>query len=135
VFTKILLAGAVCWASLSFLADCSAQEKKEKLTPEGGKQALLAMMRSKEGKKLGWFNGTIPAELAKRKIKKEKDGWYAWDGAFRLNPDKAEYTFVVQPRPGVRACVLGYQGSFVRKGGAWTATLPQLVRTALQEGK
>ena len=39
-------------------------------------------MRSKAGEDLGWFEGEIPDKLAKQPIEEEKDGWYAWTGAF-----------------------------------------------------
>ncbi|MCI0379412.1 MAG: hypothetical protein L0215_17520 [Gemmataceae bacterium] len=93
------------------------------------------MMRSQAGKDLGWFKGDIPDEMAKMKIQEEKDGWYAWTGAFRFNPSKAIYTFVVRPRPGTRGSIFEYEGSFVTKDGGWVATPPKLVRTVLQAGE
>jgi hypothetical protein len=109
--------------------------KGQKLTPELAKEALLEMMRSKAGRDLGWFNGKVPDEMAKMKSEEEKDGWYGWGGAFHFHPSRAIYTFVVRPQPGVRACAFAYEGSFLRKGGAWSATPPKLVRTALQSGE
>jgi hypothetical protein len=127
--------------ALGFFADCSSHAEepacvsiKQKLTPERAKQALLKMMRSKPGKKLGWFKGKIPREMAEMKIKREKGGWYAWTGAFRFNPTKAIYTLVISPRQGFRACAFEYKGSFVRKRRHWAATPPKLVSTALQSG-
>lgn len=141
MFPRSFLPCAILCAALGFLADCSPQpkqpasvSKEQKLTPERAKQALLKMMRSKPGKDLGWFKGNIPNEMAKMKMEEEKDGWYAWTGAFHFNPAKAIYTFVVSPRPGVRACVFEYEGSFARKDGGWSATPPKLVGTALQAG-
>ncbi len=92
------------------------------------------MMRSKAGKDLGWFGGNVPDEMAKIGIEKDKDGWYAWTAAFRFHPAKKLYTLVVRPKPGARACTLEYEGSFVWKDGAWSATAPKLVRTVLQSG-
>jgi hypothetical protein len=108
--------------------------KEEKLSPELAKEALLDMMRSKALNDFGCFNSDITDEMAKMEIGKEKDGWYAWTAAFRFNPSKAIYTFVVRPVPGARACAFEYKGSFVRNEGAWSATQPQLVRTVLQRG-
>jgi hypothetical protein len=105
-----------------------------KLTPEVAKAALLRMMRSKAGQDISWFQGGVPDEMAKMKIEAEKDDWFAWTAAFRFSPSRAIYTFVVRPQPGVRACVFEFEGSFVRKDGAWSATLPKLVRTVLQSG-
>jgi hypothetical protein len=68
-------------------------------------------------------------------IEEKQDGWYDWTGAFSFNPSKAIYTFVVRPRPDARACVFEYKGSFVKKGGRWVATPPELVSTALQTGE
>jgi hypothetical protein len=111
------------------------QHDQEKLIPEQAKDALLAMMRSKAGQELGWFKGDIPDEMAKMKIEEEKDSWYAWTAAFRFNPSKAIYTFIVRPKPGARASVFEYEGSFVKKDGVWSATPPKLLRTILQSGK
>jgi hypothetical protein len=137
-FFRFALYGAV----LSFVPVCSSlsggppsNSKEQKLTPEGAKEALLKMMRSKEGKADGWFNGAIPDEMAKMKITEEKDGWYAWTGAFRFNPSKAIYTFVVRPQPGTRASTFEYEGSFSHKDGMWSATSPKLLRTTLESGK
>jgi hypothetical protein len=105
------------------------------LTPERAKAALLEMMRSKPGQDLGWFDGDIPDEMAKMTIEDEENGWYAWTAGFRFNPSKAIYTLVVRPRPGARACVFEYKGSFVNKEGRWSATPPELVSTALQTGE
>ena len=125
--------------ALSILAGCSSQTEQplsavqeEMLTPERAKEALLAMMRSKPGKDLDWFQGDIPDEMAKMNIEKEEGGWYSWTGAFRFQPSRAIYTFVVRPQPGVRACMFEYKGSFVNKDGRWSATPPELVSTALQ---
>jgi hypothetical protein len=93
------------------------------------------MMRSKPGRDLGWFDGDIPDEMAKMPIEEQENGWYGWTGAFRFNPSEATYTLVVRPRPGVRACLFEYKGSFVSKGRRWVATPPELVRTALQDGE
>jgi hypothetical protein len=138
---NFLLCAAFC-AALGFLANSSSHaehpacvSKKQKLTPERAKQALLKMIRSKPGKQLGWFKGNIPREMAKLKIKREKEGWYAWTGAFRFNPTKTIYTFVVRPRPGFRACAFKYRGSFVRKHRHWAATPPKLVSAALHSGE
>src|SRR5438128_7997949 len=79
------------------------QHDPEKLTPEQAKEALLMMMRSKGGQDLGWFKGDIPDEMAKLKIEEEKDGWCAWTAAFRFNPTKGIYAFVVRPKSGARA--------------------------------
>jgi tetratricopeptide (TPR) repeat protein/serine/threonine protein kinase len=126
------------WAEAEKLLAAAKQppsdSKKENLTPELAKAALLKMMRSKEGQDLGWFKGRIPDNMAKMKIAEEKDGWHSWTGAFRFHPSKAIYTFVVKPTLGVRACVFEYEGSFVWKDRAWSATPPKLARTALQPG-
>jgi hypothetical protein len=133
------LACAVSWGALSVLAHCSphaspsaSASKKQRLTPRRAKQALLEMMRSKWGKRLRWFKGTIPDQMARFKIEKREGGWYTWTGAFHFHPAKATYTFIVRPRPRVGARVLEYTGSFVRKHGHWSATPPKLVSAALQ---
>jgi hypothetical protein len=138
---RSLLGSALLGAALNVLVGCSSQtaqtpsaSQEQKLTPELAKEALLEMMRSKPGKDVGWFNGDIPEEMSKMKIETEEDGWYAWTGAFRFNPSKAIYTFVVRPQPGVRACVFEYKGSFVSNDGRWSATPPELVSSALQGG-
>jgi hypothetical protein len=139
---RCFLASTVLGAALSLLAGCSSQPEpapsvwhEQKLTPEHAKEALLEMMRSKPGKDLAWFNGDVPHEMGKMKVEEEADGWYAWTGAFRFNPSKGIYTFVVRPQPEARACVFEYKGSFVSKDGRWSATPPELVSTALQPGK
>jgi hypothetical protein len=104
------------------------------LTPKRAREALLRMMRSEEGKALGWFKGDVPDEMAKMAIEKKEDGWYEWTGAFRFHPAKAVYGLTVRPREGARACIFEYKGTFVRKEGKWTATAPKLVRTILQKG-
>lgn len=111
-----------------------AQADQKKLTPEEAKEALLAMMRSKTGQELGWFKGNIPEEMAKLPIEKKENGWYAWTAAFHFKPSEAVYTFIVRPRPGARASVFEYKGSFMQKEGQWQATPPELVRAALQAG-
>jgi hypothetical protein len=113
----------------------ATDSKEDKLTPERAKEALLKMIRSKAGEDLGWFEGDIPDEMAKMKIEEENDGWYAWTGAFSFNPSKASYRFVVRPRPGARACMFEYEGSFGLDKGAWFATQPKLLRTAMQSGR
>jgi hypothetical protein len=139
---RIFFRCSVFCVALTFVAICSSHanqppsdSKEQKLTAERAKEALLKMMRSKAGKDLGWFNGNIPDEMAKMKIEEDKDGWYGWTAAFRFNPSKAIYAFVVRPKPGARACVFEYEGSFVTKDGAWSATPPKLVRTILQSGE
>src|SRR5262245_27250715 len=133
---------ALLGAALSVLAGCASKTEQppsavqeETLTPERAKEALLEMLRSKPGKDLGRFDGGIADEMAKMKIEEDEDGWHAWTGAFRFNTSKAIYTFVVRPRPGARACVFEYKGSFVSKDGRWSATPPELVSTALQTGE
>jgi hypothetical protein len=116
-------------------AESRKQPAQEKLTPEQAQAALLAMMRSKAGQELGWFQGEIPDEMAKMKIDDEQDGWFAWTAAFRFSPSQAIYTFVVRPKPGSRASTFEYEGSFVKKDGVWSATPPKLVRTILPSGE
>ena len=135
------LPSAFLGIALSVLAGCSLQTeqppsavKEAALTPERAKEALLAMMRSKPGQELGWFQGDTVDEMAKMKVEQDEDGWHAWTGAFRFNTAKAVYTFIVRPRPVARACVFEYKGSFVNKDGRWSATPPELVSTALQDG-
>jgi hypothetical protein len=72
--------------------------------------------------------------MAKMRVEEDKDGWYAWTAAFRINPSKAIYTFVVRPRSGSRACVFVYKGLFVKNEGVWSATPPKLINTVLQSG-
>jgi hypothetical protein len=105
------------------------------LTPERAKAALLEMMRSKPGQDLIWFQGDVPDEMGKMTIEDEGGGWYAWTGAFRFNPSAGVYALVVRPRPDARACLFEYKGSFVRKEGRWSATLPEWVSAALQTGQ
>src|SRR5579864_8633143 len=85
--------------------------QEEELSPERAREALLEMMRSKPGKESGWFRDEIIDEMAKMTIERGDDGWYSWTGAFRFHPSKAIYTFVVRPKPGVRACAFEYKGS------------------------
>jgi hypothetical protein len=110
------------------------QPDQARLTPEQAKTALLAMMRSRAGQELSWFQGDIPDELAKRAPEAEENGWYAWTAAFRFHPGKALYTFIVRPKPGARACVFEYEGTFLKQNGVWSATPPRLVKTVLQPG-
>jgi hypothetical protein len=140
--TRSIRASVFLGAALGLLAACSPHPEQppsvvqqEALTPERAKGALLEMIRSKPGQDLGWFQGNIPEEMAKMTIAENGDGWYSWTGAFRFNPSKAIYTFVVEPQPGARACVFEYKGSFVKKKGRWSATPPELVSTALQASK
>lgn len=104
-----------------------------KLTAEGAKDALLKMMRSKAGQEISWFKGDVADKMAKMKIEEGEGGWYAWS-AFHFHPAKAAYTLVIHPRPGARACIFSYKGSFSQKDGVWSATLPELVNIALQAG-
>jgi len=104
-----------------------------KLTPEIAKSALLDMMRTKAGKDLGWFDGDTTDKMAEMPIEKSEDGWYAWTAAFQIHPAKAIYTFSVRPRPGARACLFEYKGTFIHKEGRWIAAPPELVRTVLQD--
>jgi hypothetical protein len=136
VFTSVFLAvAAISLSGCSSRADSPAPvAQEEKLTPERAKAALLDMMRSKTGKDLGWFDGDTPDKMAEMAIEKSDDGWYAWTAAFRINPTKAIYTFTVRPRPGARACIFEYKGSFVQEDGLWHATPPELVQTLLQGG-
>jgi hypothetical protein len=136
MFFSRFLRLAVCGAVLTYPAPgpSRAEPGEQELTPERAKAALLEMMRSKAGKDLGWFDGNVADEMARRKIEAEEDGWYAWTAAFRFHPARGIYTFVVAPRPGVRACVFEYEGTFVRRDGAWSATPPRLVKAALPAG-
>jgi hypothetical protein len=129
-------------AAVSVLTGCDVGPQQppsvvqeETLTPERAKEALLEMMRSRAGQDTDWFRGDVTAEMAKMNIEAEEGGWYAWTGAFRFHPAKGIYTFVVRPRPGASACAFEYKGSFVRQGRRWSATLPELVSTALQAGE
>jgi len=137
-----LLPSAVLGTVLTILAGCLSQTEQassviqeQELTSDIAREALLEMMRSEPGEELGWFDGDIPEAMAKMKTEELENGWFAWTGAFRFHPSKAIYTFVVRPRPGVRACVFEYQGTFVSKNGRWAATPPELVSTALQAGE
>jgi hypothetical protein len=137
-FFAVLLLGAAS----SIPAGCSSKpelppptSQEERIGPEQAKEALLRMMRSKPGQDLGWFNGEIPDEMSKLWIEEKGGGWYCWTAAFSFNPSEATYTFVARPRPGTPACVFEYKGSFVREGGRWSATPPELVQTALQGDK
>ena len=128
--------------ALSVLPGCASHTEQppsaiqeETLTPERARGALLEMMRSKPGQEFGWFQGNIPNEMAKQAIEEGEDGCYKWSGAFRFHPGKAIYTFVVRPQPGTRACTLVYQCSFQTKDGRWSATVPELVSTALEAGE
>lgn len=122
-------------ANVSVQALAQAEPKQAKLTPEQAKEALLRMMRSKEGKEIEWFKGDIPDQMAKLKIEEEQDGWHRWTGAYRINPAKAVYSLIIRPEPGARACIFEYEGSFASKEGVWIATPPKLIRTILQSGK
>src|SRR5689334_21447763 len=104
--------------------------QEEPLTPWRAKKALLDMVRSTPGKEWGWFKGHIPDEMARVRIEEDEGGWYACT-VYRFNTSKAIYTFVTQPRPGIRACFFEYKGSFVNKDGRWAATPPKLVSTAM----
>jgi hypothetical protein len=108
--------------------------QQEPLTPERAKTALLAMMRTKPAKDLGWFEGNVVDEMSKMEIEKQEDGWYRWTGAYTFHPSKALYHFAVLPAPGARACIFEYNGTFIRKDGKWVATPPTLISTALQVG-
>jgi hypothetical protein len=106
------------------------QEPTEaKLTPPLAKDALLKMMRSKEGQGLDWFKGNIADEMAKFGIEEEINGWFAWTAAYRFHPTKAIYTLTIMPKPGSNACIVEYEGSFVRRDKSWLATTPKLVQT------
>ena len=136
------LAPVIFSVASGICAGCSSQSdqspstlQEQPLTAERAKEALLEMIRSKEGKELGWFDGDIPEQMSKMNIVEGQDGWYDWTAAFSFNPSKAIYTFVVRPRPGARACLFEYKGSFVSKDGRWIATPPELVSTALQAGE
>jgi hypothetical protein len=66
---------------VTFLIFSSAQAgqspspcKKQNLTPERAKDALLEMMRSKAGKELSWFNDNISDEMAKLPVEEGKEG-------------------------------------------------------------
>jgi hypothetical protein len=129
-------------AALSLPISCSSQKEQgpspaqaDALTSALAKTALLDMIHSKPAKDLGWFEEDAADRMAKMMIEKDEDGWYTWTGAFRLNPSKAIYTFEVRPQPGLRACVFLYNGSFVKRDGRWSATVPRLISTALQNGK
>src|SRR5438105_3524174 len=99
-----LRSSVVCGVTISVAISLSqggerpSDDKEQKLTPERAKEALLEMMRSKAGEDLGWFEGEIPDKLAKQPIEEEKDGWYAWTGAFRFNTSKAVYKLVIRPK-------------------------------------
>jgi hypothetical protein len=107
----------------------------DKLTAEGAKEALLKMLRSDAGKKLGWFNDDDVDEIAKFKVEEARDGWYSWTGEFRFHPAKGVYTLEIRPRPGARACAFSFEGTFAKKERAWVANPPRLVSTALQSGE
>lgn len=137
-----MLRSTLCWMALIALYGCAsrpelppADAQDEKLTPERAKVALLEMMRSKEGKELGWFGGDAPDEMAKMPIAEEADGWFTWTAAFRFNPSRETYTFVVRPKPGSRACMFEYEGTFAKTDGKWAAAKPKLVRTVLESGE
>ena len=140
--TRGYLAPAILGVAMGIFAGCTSQpdqassaSQEQKLTPERAKVALLEMMRSQPGRDLGWFDGDIPEEMSKTAIVETENGWYEWTAAFRFHPSEAIYTFVVRPRPRVRACAFEYKGSFRREDGRWVATRPELVRTALHAGE
>src|SRR5580658_5584065 len=80
----------------------------EPLTPEVARRALLDMMRSKPD---GWFKADVVDEMAKMKIYRQEDGWFGW-GAFGIKPSEAIYTFMILPRPDVKACSFEFEGTF-----------------------
>jgi hypothetical protein len=117
-------------------ADQSGQgSRDQQLTPKEAKAALLKMMRSRVGQELGWFKGDVPDQMEKIPIAEENEGWYAWTAGFRFNPSRAIYTLVIRPQPDARACVFEYEGVFVLKDKAWSASQPKRIRAALQPGK
>jgi hypothetical protein len=104
------------------------------LTPEQAKQALLAMMRSKPGQDLGWFDGDVPDEMAKMKVEPAEEGWYSWTGGVRFRPSESIYVITIQPQDDAQACTFEYEGQFMMKEGQWSASPPRLVSAAMPAG-
>jgi len=134
-----MLISVILGAALAAFSSCSSRPQSDQLsaaspdqdlTPERAKEALLEMMRSKPGKDLGWFDGDVPDKMSEMTIEAQEEGWHRWTGAFRFNPSKAIYVFVVRPSGG-RACTFEYNGSFVSEDGRWVATSPELVSTMM----
>jgi hypothetical protein len=124
ILSALALATLTAWATRP--EESADAPPEQELTPNVAKEALLKMMRSEPGRKLVWFKGDIPQEMAALEIQNEEDGWSRWTGAFQFNVSKAIYTFTVQPRPGFRACTFDYGGSFVCEHGRWVASSPRL---------
>jgi hypothetical protein len=139
--TATLIAPAV--VAVSMVAGCAAARQapppaggdEAPLTPERAKAALLAMMRSEPGQRLGWFGGDVPERMAAMDVRKDEAGWYAWTGAIRFNPSRGVYTLTVRPRPVSAACTFEYAGSFALTDGRWSATPPKLVSTLTPSGR
>jgi hypothetical protein len=139
--TATLIAAAL--AAVSIVAGCAAGARQPPqpagageapLTPQGAKEALLAMMRSEPGQQLGWFRGDVPEQMAAMEVCKDDAGWYAWTGAILFNPSRRVYTLTVRPKPASAACTFEYTGSFALTDGRWSATPPKLVSIATPAG-
>ena len=129
---------AVCIATgcaASFKPSTQSGVASPTLTPERARAALLEMMRSPQGKALGWFDGDVPDKMATMPIVVEEEGWYRWTGGFVFHPARGIYVLTVRPRPGAQACVFEYKGTYVTKGRRWSATPPEMVSTTMQLGE
>jgi hypothetical protein len=108
-------------------------------TPDDARQALLDMMRSDQGKALGFFDEAVVKEMEKVAPKKREDGTHAWTAVYHLNLQKGTYTlFVHNNKPHLRPDHTGrlilaavYEGTFEQKGARWTASLPKYKYTLL----
>jgi hypothetical protein len=130
------LVAAMLWGN----AHCAGEPGQGELTPELCKQALLEMMQSRPGKRLGFFDKELVDAMAKMDVEKKKDE-YHWTGAYRFDPKKATYVLFVSlhgQRPPLRPDPTGYlihlmvyEGSFAMKEGRWVATVPRYKYTLL----
>jgi hypothetical protein len=89
------------------------------------------MMQPKAGEEIGWFSEKAIAEMTEMTVGDANDGWHEWTGAFRMNPSQRAYTLVIRPREGVKACTFEYKGKYEFADGKWSATRPELVKSAL----
>ncbi len=131
----IALLTAVVLATGTLPGDASACHRRPllifspALTPEIARQALLDMMRSREGQKFGWFQEGVPDKMAPMAISDAEDGWYLWS-AYQFSPSRAQYHLIIAPKAGSEACTFFYEGSFQLHGERWEATLPKLSDSA-----
>ena len=103
----------------------------QRLTPDVAKEALIALVRSRDAGNLC----NLPLDkLANVPPEKDEEGKFVWWGPIKVDLEGRKYRYARGSGLGGRVCRMHYAGSFELNDGKWVALPPQLMMTSLGAG-